>query len=187
MGAITGGWRRSRFFWALVALSIVTLIVALGQWTASHRLVARQSQTAASFRVTPAPDFRLPTPDGASLRLSDLRGQVVLLNFWATWCAPCKAEMPALNALQHEYGASQRFVVVGVNVGESREAVVAFAQQMGIRFPLVLDAESQVATGLYQARTLPATFIVDREGQIRDTWVGQIAEAAMLARLQRVW
>ncbi len=122
-----------------------------------------------------------------TLRLSDLRGKVVLLNFWATWCPPCKAEMPDLNELQAKYGEAQDFVVVGVNVEEDAETVRRFVEEQGLAFPIALDRDSRVTTETFGVRPLPSTFIIDREGYIRDAWSGQIAPEAMAARLERVW
>lgn len=182
------GWRPSLFFWVLVALSL--LVLGAGIW----QLQASQGQTIAEPKPTSdvaprsiAPDFALQTADGQTVRLRDLRGKVVLLNFWATWCPPCKAEMPDLDALHREYGASQGFVVLGVNMEEGAEAVAAFAAERKITFPLLLDSDGQVSGRLFAVRSLPTSLIIDREGFIRDAWTGQISKGAMLARLKRVW
>ncbi len=182
------GWRPSPFFWVLVALSL--LVLGVGVW----QLQASQGHTATESKPTPnvasrsvAPDFALRTADGGTVRLRDLRGKVVLLNFWATWCPPCKAEMPDLDALHREYGASQGFVVLGINMEESAEAVAAFAAERRISFPLLLDSDGQVSGKLFVVRSLPTSMIIDREGYIRDAWTGQISKEAMLARLKRVW
>jgi peroxiredoxin len=169
----------------LVGLSLIALGIAAWQWQEQRRLVTAQSQPAVQFK--PAADFRLTALDGQTVALRDLRGKVVLLNFWATWCPPCKAEMPDLNALYRDNGTKHNFVVIGVNVEEDRSAVEAFARQLDIAFPLLLDASGQVSDGSYHIRSLPTTLIVDRDGNVRDTWMGQIARPAMLARLERVW
>lgn len=172
----------------LIALSLATM--ALGAWLAwrQGRQVAAQPQPAAADPAfTAAPDFTLHTVDGTPVRLSDLRGKVVLLNFWATWCPPCKAEMPDLNALHEKYGAEHDFTVVGINMEERAADVAAFARARQITFPLLLDPEGAVSAGRYAIRSLPTSLIIDREGRIRDTWMGQISLEAMVARLQRVW
>ena len=169
----------------LVGLSLIALGIAAWQWQEQRRLVTAQSQPAVQFK--PAADFRLTALDGQTVALRDLRGKVVLLNFWATWCPPCKAEMPDLNALYRDNGTKHNFVVIGVNVEEDRSAVEAFARQLDIAFPLLLDASGQVSDGSYHIRSLPTTLIVDRDGNVGDTWMGQIARPAMLARLERVW
>lgn len=179
-----GGRRPSAFFWVLVALSILTLTLGVWQWLAERRTLAAQSRPAAAER---APDFHLVAADGTSLSLADLRGQVVLLNFWATWCPPCKAEMPDLAALYRDYGTEHAFTVVGINVQESLAEVQAFADQNAIPFPLLLDPDGAVSGKAYPIRSLPTSMIIDRDGYVRNMWTGQIPKAAMLARLQQVW
>lgn len=171
----------------LIVLSL--LLIAAGAWMVyeQQQQTAGQAQSAAVPNSQKAPDFALQTVEGATVRLSDLRGKVVLLNFWATWCPPCKAEMPDLNALHQQYGTERDFLVVGVNMEENAADVAAFAGSRQIAFPLLLDPEGAVSAGRYAVRSLPMSLIIDREGQIRDTWMGQISKDAMLARLQRVW
>ena len=179
---------RMLFLAVLLILSLVT--IALGVWL----LVDQRQQIAVESRpapvgpaVTPAPDFELTTADGQVIRLSDLRGKVVLLNFWATWCPPCKAEMPDLEALHVKYGAEHDFLVLGVNDRENAVDVVAFARRERVSFPLVIDRDGRVIEKLFKVRYLPTSLLIDRDGNIRDTWNGQIAREAMLARLQKVW
>jgi thiol-disulfide isomerase/thioredoxin len=129
----------------------------------------------------PAPDFRLATPNGGSLALSELRDKVVVLNFWATWCVPCRAEMPALENVYRELGP-QGLVVVGVDVQESAEQVLAFLPEVGVTFPIVLDSDTRLATR-YRATGLPATFIVDRTGTVRDIRLGPYTEEMLMPRL----
>jgi cytochrome c biogenesis protein CcmG, thiol:disulfide interchange protein DsbE len=119
-----------------------------------------------------APEVDLELLDGARVRLSDLRGQVVVLNVWASWCPPCRAEMPALEAL-HEQRAGQGVVVLGLNstVQDSEQAARNFAVEYGLTFPIALDRDGE-ATRLYQVRALPSTFFVDRQGIIRRVVVG---------------
>ncbi len=171
----------------LIALSL--LLMAVGAWLVldQRQQVAEQAQPAAATAARQAPDFVLQTADGATVRLSDLRGKVVLLNFWATWCPPCKAEMPDLNALHEEHGATRDFMVLGINMEESAAEVAAFAGPRKLTFPLLLDPDGTVSSGLYAIRSLPTSLIIDREGNIRDSWMGQISREAMEARLQQVW
>ncbi len=178
--------RRSLFFWALVALSLATLGAGLWLWQTDRRQVAAQARPAAE-PPRAAPDFMLAALDGGQVRLGDLRGKVILLNFWATWCPPCKAEMPDLDALYRQYGPTRNFVVIGVNVQERPELVAAFARQNSIAFPLALDTDGAVTTNLYHIRAFPTSLIIDRVGNIRDSWMGQISREAMVVRLQRVW
>ncbi len=127
-----------------------------------------------------APDIDLERLDGERVRLSELRGQVVVLNFWASWCPPCRAEMPALQAL-HEQRGSQGVVVLAVNstVQDSEQAARDFAAEYGLTFPIGLDRDGQ-ATRLYQVRALPSTFFIDRDGVIRRVVVGGPLHASVL-------
>lgn len=184
--------RRRVVFWLLVTLTGVTVALGIWRWQLDRREVAERiaEQSRASL-VGPsqsrAPEFALQTLDGTTINSTDLRGKVVLLNFWATWCPPCTAEMPDLNALYREYGSARNFMVLGVDFEEDAETVGPFVQQYGLEFPVVLDRDGRVTTQLFGVRPLPTTFLIDREGFIRDAWSGQIAPEAMLTRLKRVW
>lgn len=175
----------------LIALLVLTVLTAaLGLWRvwAGRQRVAEQSKpaiTGASQAV--APDFTLPTLDGGSVRMAELRGKVILLNFWATWCPPCEAEMPDLDALHRTYGESQGLVVLGVNLQEDVGKVAPFVRERNLGFPILLDMDGRVTSEVYHVRPLPTSFIIDRQGYIRDVWNGQIARDAMLARLKIVW
>ncbi len=119
-----------------------------------------------------APEVDLERLEGDRVRLSDLRGRVVVLNIWASWCPPCRAEMPALQAL-HEQRVGQGVVVLGLNstVQDSEQAARDFAAEYGLSFPIALDRDGE-ATRLYQVRALPSTFFIDRQGIIRRVVVG---------------
>jgi thiol-disulfide isomerase/thioredoxin len=183
--------RRRTFLWLLLGLTLATALLGLYRWhdgrQATREKIAEQSRPA--LTGTPqsrAPDFELVTLDGAQVSLSDLRDSVVLLNFWATWCPPCKAEMPDLEALYRENGVAEGFVVVGVNYQEAAAPVEAFVRDYGLSFPIWLDSRGEASAKL-GVRGLPVSFIIDREGYIRDAWNGQITREAMLARLKNVW
>jgi thiol-disulfide isomerase/thioredoxin len=112
-----------------------------------------------------APDFELPTLDGNNLKLSDLRGKAVLLNFWATYCGPCKVEMPWFVELQKEYG-SQGFQIVGVAMDDaSTEDIAKFAKELGVNYPILIGKES-VADAYGGVSVLPTTFFLDRDGKL---------------------
>jgi thiol-disulfide isomerase/thioredoxin len=112
-----------------------------------------------------APDFELQTLDGKNLRLSDLRGKAVLLNFWATYCGPCKIEMPWFVELQREYGP-QGFQIVGVAMDDaSTEEIAKFAKEMGVNYPILLGKES-VGQSYGGVSVLPTTFFLDRDGKL---------------------
>jgi thiol-disulfide isomerase/thioredoxin len=112
-----------------------------------------------------APDFELPALDGKNLKLSDLRGKAVLLNFWATYCGPCKIEMPWFVELQKEYGP-QGFQIVGVAMDDaSTEDIAKFAKEMGVNYPILLGKES-VGQSYGGVSVLPTTFFLDRDGKV---------------------
>jgi peroxiredoxin len=112
-----------------------------------------------------APDFTLKSLEGKNMRLAEQRGNVVLVNFWASWCGPCKQEMPHLNRLYDKYRASG-FVLLGVNIDDDPRAASSAAARMGLRFPVLLDADKAVSR-LYDLGSMPATVLVDRDGRVR--------------------
>ena len=123
----------------------------------------------------PAPDFTLATTEGGELTLSDLQGQPVLLNFWATWCPDCRKEIPTLVAAADTYDGE--VVLVGIS-DESRRAVEAFADANGMTYPLLLDKQ-HVASAAYQIRGLPTSYLIDAQGIVAKAHVGEIDEATL--------
>jgi thiol-disulfide isomerase/thioredoxin len=119
---------------------------------------------------SPAPNWELTGLDGNKMKLSDLKGQVVLLNFWATWCPPCRKEIPDLIQLQDKY-KSQGFTVIGISVDEQGARVVKpFSTQLKMNYPILL-ATSEVAEA-YRIDGIPASFLIDREGRLASTHIG---------------
>ena len=123
----------------------------------------------------PAPDFVLEDLDGNLVRLSDFRGKTVVLNFWATWCPPCRAEMPALQATYDQRLAQDDFVVLAVDLlfEDSAGAVADFVDDFELTFPVLLASEESVVRR-YGVRGLPATFFIDRDGVLRDRALGPV-------------
>lgn len=120
---------------------------------------------AASEMNQPAPDFTLKSLSGKNIKLSELAGKVVLLNFWASWCAPCRLEMPLLNDLHNKYQALD-FVVLGVNVEEQTDLARSYISQRPVDFPILFDSSNTVSK-LYQVVAMPSTVMIDRNGQMR--------------------
>ena len=112
-----------------------------------------------------APNFSLPDASGKSVSLGDFKGQVVLINFWASWCGPCREEMPLLDELSARY-APLGFTMLGVNVEEDSSAAKGFLSGTPVTFPILYDRENSVSQ-LYDVIAMPSTVIVDRTGQIR--------------------
>lgn len=121
----------------------------------------------------PAPELTLSDLAGTSVSLADYRGQVVLVNLWATWCPPCKEEMPTLEAFYRKY-QSQGFVIVAINDGDPTEDVIQFAQEYGLTFPVWLDPTYIATEQAFKTLSLPSSFVIDREGTIVLSWVGGI-------------
>lgn len=171
-----------------VAALIGVIVVAVA-WTVISRVPAGAPQ-ASPAPPSPrtgfaAPDFTLDTLDGPQLTLAGLRGHPVLLNLWASWCLPCRIEMPAIQRV-YERHRDDGLVVVGLNVTsqDSQAAAQAFVQQFGITFPIALDRDG-TASDRYELMGLPSTYFIDREGIIRDVIIGgPMSEAVMLANVE---
>jgi len=134
-----------------------------------------------------APDFSLQDEKGETYRLADLRGRPLLVNFWASWCGPCRAEMPALEKVSQRY-REQGFLVLGVNATnqDDAKAASAFAQQLGLSFPILFDQDGS-ASRLYQVRSLPSSFLIDADGVIQDVIIGgPMSEALLEIRAQQI-
>lgn len=113
--------------------------------------------------VAPTPDFSLSTPDGQKISLKDFRGKVVLLNFWASWCVPCREEMPAMEKLYQEY-KQKNFVVLAVAVKDRKQDAVDFVKELKLTYPIALDPSAQVGN-VYGAWGLPATYLIGPKGE----------------------
>lgn len=113
----------------------------------------------------PAPDFTLKSRQGDNLRLEDFRGQVVMLNFWASWCGPCRQEMPLMDTIYEQY-KDLGFTVLAVNVDENREEALRFLEKVPVSYPILYDPESQVSEQ-YNVQAMPTTVMIDRNGNAR--------------------
>jgi thiol-disulfide isomerase/thioredoxin len=155
-----------------MALVVVAVVAALMLYFGFH--MARRLDSNPGFSITKsgiAPDFTLETLDGKSMSLSELRGKAVLLNFWATWCGPCKIETPWLVELQKEYG-SQGLQVIGVAMDDSgKDDIAKFAQEMGVNYPVLLGKEA-VGEEYGGVPALPESFFIGRDGKIVDRIIG---------------
>lgn len=170
---------------------LVGLLVLSGVW-----LLANRADGAAAFpQVTevnrPAPDFQLQTLDGATVNLSDYRGKIVLLNFWGTWCEPCKAETPALQDA-YEQLEDQGVVILGVNLlkdepvwGQTIDDVRQFATLYGVSYPIVLDEDGSVAQA-YAISPIPTSYMIDAQGNMRFIRIGELTTANVQAMVERL-
>jgi len=147
----------------VVVIAAVALMLFAGVRMSRSRAVAKVKPVGNNGSV--APDFELRSLEGKQVRLSDYHGKAVLLNFWATWCAPCKIEMPWFVDLQKQY-ASQGLQVIGVAMDDSGEATIAkFAKEIGVNYPLLIGKEA-VGDAYGGVEFLPTTFIIDRQGKV---------------------
>ena len=152
---------------------VVVAIIATGMLYFGFSMSRRSGPThpLGMAHGTAAPDFTLDSLDGQSMRLSDLRGKAVLLNFWATWCGPCKIEMPWFIELQKEYGP-QGLQIVGVAMDDSsKEDIAKFAKEMGVNYPVLLGKEA-VGDAYGGVPALPESFFIGRDGKIVDKIIG---------------
>ena len=128
-------------------------------------LLLASGQVFAAAPQGPAPDFALKTPGGENARLSEHRGEVVMINFWASWCAPCRQEMPLLEELYTQY-EPLGFTILGVNVEEDSSKALAMLEDIPVSFPIMLDTSSKVSK-LYNVVAMPTSILVDRDGNMR--------------------
>lgn len=152
-------------------LKMFTGLLLLASLTAGLLLATACSGEEEPVEATPdappvveAPDFTLQRPDGTTVTLSDLRGKAVLLNFWATWCGPCRAEMPHIQAVYDDPAWQARGLeILAVNVGESAAKVSGFMKDTGFSFPVLVDS-SQKVPQTYNVRAIPTTYFIDENG-----------------------
>lgn len=165
--------KSNKSLWVMLALIVIILAVILLLPGCNNPAKEADKAQAATLVKTGdmAPDFVVGMFDGTQVRLSELRGKVVLLNFWATWCPPCRAEMARVGTDVIERFAGRDFVFLPLSRGESRSDVEAFREKNGYDFPMGLDSTKAVF-GLYASNYIPRNFLIDREGKIVATSVG---------------
>ena len=152
--------------WQLCAILLVCWLgpapasIAEGRLSALHPVAERP----------PAPDFSLPDIDGAVHRLSDYRGKVVIVNFWATWCPPCREEMPSMQRAWERL-RQEGVVILAIDIGEDQDTIFTFTADYPVEFPLLMDRESKVIAQ-WAVRGLPTSFVVDPDGRIAYRAVG---------------
>lgn len=187
----------------LVLIAMVLLLACLGAWWATSGSGADATPTPTIYAMLPqnimtpskpspiapdtpdipigtrvgqmAPDFRLKDLAGKEVALSDFRGRVVILNFWATWCGPCRAEIPAIRAVSERY-EEHDLTVVAVNLGETSGAVSSFVKDFDMQFPVLLDTNISIARQ-YGVFSIPTTLFLDDQGVIREAHTGSMTQS----------
>ncbi len=144
-------------------LSVALIVLAVG-------LSLLVSPASAKGNFKKASDFTLKSLSGKNIKLSEQRGRVVILNFWATWCTPCKEELPYFNALYGKY-KDVGLEILGVNIDKTKGAAMRMAQSLGIDFPVLPDPAGEIS-GLYLIRSMPTTYVIAKDGTIRNVHWG---------------
>ncbi len=173
---------RARLFYSVI------LILGLGWiWFSANPQSATSGKIPAPQAGFLAPDFSLNTLTGENIKLSDLRGKVVLVNIWASWCLPCRAEMPALDRAFQKY-KGQGFIVLAINstIQDSNAKAAEFASTNKLSFPILLD-EKGIATRLYRVQSLPSSFFIGTDGIVREVIIGgPMSEALLMSRIEKL-
>jgi len=179
-----------------VVLGVATgflLLLAPGVWLAAQAPVSATGVPFSAGPVDPelvvakgqpAPDFVLPGLDARPVRLSDFRGRVVMLNFWASWCVPCKVEMPGMEAVYQDL-KGQGFVVLAVNMQDDPDVARRFVEEVKATFPIALDRDGSVARQ-YRLAALPTSFFIDREGRVADINTGLVTRGQVEFKATRL-
>ena len=168
-----------------IILYILVLIAGASWIVLSSETGETTAVAAAPQAGFPAPDFTLKTAEGETYTLSELKGQAVLVNVWATWCPPCKAEMPAIEKMYNEY-KDQGFVVLAVNstFQDNPLEIAPFIEDYGLTFPILLDETSDISRA-YQVRSLPSSYFINRQGMITEVVIGgPMSEALLRTRIE---
>ena len=167
----------------LILCVVILAMLASGKYLNRNRQ-AKSSSLVGDVRGRLAPDFELVSLDGKRIKLSDFRGKAVLLNFWATWCSPCKQEMPWFVDLQKKYG-SEGLVVLGVAMDDSDASKIAeFTGQMGVNYPVLLGTE-KVSEDYGDVQYLPTSFYIDRDGKFVGKGVGLLGRREVEDNIQK--
>lgn len=167
-------------------MTSAVILGLFGLWVAYLLLVPQDSKAAGTGIAVgaAAPDFELTSLDGKPVKLSEFKGRPVMINFFATWCQPCRNEMPALvNA--YKENEAQGLVILAVNLKEPDVVVRAFQQRYAVPFLILMDREDHV-TRLYDIVPLPTTYFVDRQGVVQGRWMGEITKAQLKAMLSKI-
>ena len=132
----------------------------------------------------PAPGFELKSLDGETVKMSELKGEFVVLNFWASWCVPCMKEMPELQKTHEDFG-NKNFKVIAINFGESKKKVSEFTRDFGLSFPVLIDRNGNTSEK-YRILNLPVTYFISPDGIIRDTIHGSVTQEVIANKINQI-
>lgn len=174
---------RTQYEWAVL---LVLAVILGGGWIFLSKEEPAAPSAAVTLTEAPivghlAPDFTLETPLGETVQLSDLRGQPVVLNFWASWCGPCRFEMPDLQRASMKFNG--RSAIIGINQGENNRIITDFGNEFAITYPLLND-QDQTVNNTYLVNSLPTTIFIDADGIVREVQIGIITEAVLEDRIE---
>ena len=177
--------KRQRDNTSTIVIGIVLILVGIALfllWSGFHSL---SNFTSASDEISaipmavhyPAPELELQNINGNTESLADFRKNILLVNNWATWCPPCKAEMPTLEAYYESHSA-QGFMIIGIEAGEPKDSVSQFAQGLGLKFHVWVDPQN-ASLAVFKNENLPNSYVIDRMGTVRYAWTGAISRAML--------
>lgn len=174
---VAGRYRRGLLFIAATGLSLALLAI-YGRGDRPSLSTSGSPQLASGLAIDPAPDYTFTTFDGQRLGPTELAGKAVVLNFWASWCTPCRAEMPYFETTYQMF-RERDLVFVGLAVQDAPASAQAFLEELGITYPAGLDEGNEI-TVRYQVSGLPTTIFIDRDGNILRRWTGPISEKQLI-------
>ena len=175
-------WASIPLFLAIIAIALAAKLFADSQ-TSSVALPGAVTSPYKFTAGTPAPEFTLQSADAGTASLADFRGKKVVVNFWATWCPPCRSEMPDMEQLHTE--RKDDVVVLAVNVQEAKAPVRDFAEKYSLSFPILMDTGGEV-TQSFGVQSLPTTFFIDKEGKVASFNMGALNKSAIGRRLDQI-
>jgi cytochrome c biogenesis protein CcmG/thiol:disulfide interchange protein DsbE len=167
----------------LGVLVLTALGVGISAFSADNQAIEEDIQLQAPVNDSLAPNFKLQNLSGDPIQLMDLRGKMVLVNFWATWCLPCEQEMPLIEEYYQRY--SPNLVVLAVNADEPPDVVRSFVDKLQLSFEILLDPASRI-DHLYKVRAYPTTIFIDKDGMIRFRHIGLLQEKQLSAYLEEI-
>ncbi len=168
----------------LQLLVLAAFILVVGYTVGNSLFSPDKDVTSSALVGQPAPDFSLYSLDGQVVSVADYIGKPVMINFWASWCEPCRNEMPLLDKKAQQY-AAQGLTVLAVNLGESEKTVEGFRDEYDLSFPILLDNDDKVSAQ-YAIEPIPSTFFIDRNGFVKNVYIGELDEQSAEENIQSI-